>query len=450
MQNALDKVDELSKLLKALLPMKPEYQQKLDNKFRLEFNYNSNHMEGNTLTYGETELLLMFGDTKGIHTLREYEEMKGHDVAIKLIEDWATDKEHPLTESYIKNLNQVILKEPFWKEAITPNGQNTRRLITVGIYKEHHNSVRLQNGEIFNYASPVDTPILMQELIEWYRTEERALHPVTLAAMLHYKFVSIHPFDDGNGRIARLLMNYVFLKNNLPPIIIKSADKQNYLRALHLADIGDYEPFLNYIAEQVVWSLEVSIKAAKGESIEESDDIDKEIELLNKRLSDKKIQNSSKAPALIYQLLKNSLIPLFILLEEKCEKLKPLFIDFSKNIQYQVEKGRNITLGSKESKWEILKINWLENKIKGENISLDSLQYTYSLEGFKSSLTHQYFSISLNFTFDQFTYSVKISNGTTLTFPYNKQLSEKEKNDIISLVMNDLLDRIKKAADNEK
>lgn len=260
MQKTFNKVDALVQSLKALLPMKREHQQKLDKKFRLEFNYNSNHMEGNTLTYGETELLLIFGDTKGNHTLREYEEMKGHDVLIKLIEDWAADKERPLTESFIKNLNQVILKELFWKEAITADGQNTRRLIKVGNYKEYPNSVRLQNGEIFNYAQPGETPIMMQELIDWYKAEEKALHPVKLASMLHYKFVRIHPFDDGNGRIARLLMNYVLLKNDLPPIIIKSGDKQNYLRALHLADVGNYEPFIDYISEQMIWASLCSIR----------------------------------------------------------------------------------------------------------------------------------------------------------------------------------------------
>jgi Fic family protein len=78
MQAILSKIDDLASKLKSLLPMKPEWQTKLDKKFRLAFNFNSNHMEGNTLTYGETELLLIFDQTKGEHTLREYEEMKAH------------------------------------------------------------------------------------------------------------------------------------------------------------------------------------------------------------------------------------------------------------------------------------------------------------------------------------------------------------------------------------
>jgi Fic family protein len=282
--NNLDIVDSLLQELKQLQPINPENKRKLDKKFRLEFNYNSNHIEGNTLTYGETELLLIFDDTRGSHTMREYEEMKAHDVAYQLIEEWAKDTERPLTEQNIKNLNEIILVRPFWKDAITPDGQQTRRLIKVGSYKEYPNSVRLANGEIFDYASPTETPILMNELIEWYRDEESGLHPVTLATMLHYKFVRIHPFDDGNGRVSRLLMNFILLKNGFPPVIIKSKDKTNYLNALHDADTGNYETLINYIAEQLIWSLQISIKAIKGENIDEPDDLDKKLALLEKEL----------------------------------------------------------------------------------------------------------------------------------------------------------------------
>lgn len=284
MQNTLDKVDELMVEFQSLQPLSHENEKRLEQKFRLEFNYNSNHLEGNTLTYSETQLLLIFDDTKGNHSMREYEEMKAHDVAFHLVEEWAKDKEQPLTEQSIKNLNKTIQVRPFWKSAITPDGLDTRRLIKVGDYKEQPNSVRLPNGEIFEYASPTETPILMSELIDWYRSEEEGLHPVTLAAMLHYKFVRIHPFDDGNGRVSRLLMNYVLMRNGLPPVIIKSKDKDNYLRALHQADIGDYEPFIDYIAEQLLWSLDISIKAAIGGRIDEDDDLDKKLALLKQEV----------------------------------------------------------------------------------------------------------------------------------------------------------------------
>ena len=294
--NNFDIIDELFAGLNNLKPIKTEDQARLARKFRLEFNYNSNHIEGNTLTYGETELLLIFDDTTGNHQMREYEEIKGHDVAYHFIEELSKDGERPLTEQIIKNLNGIILVRPYWKEALTPDGQKTKRLVKIGDYKDHPNSVRLANGEIFEYAYPGDTPLLMGELINWFRDEEAALHPVTLATILHYKFVRIHPFDDGNGRISRLLMNYVFLKHGYPPVVIKSDDKENYLRALHLADIGDYEPLINYISESVIWSLKLSIRAANGESLEDADDFVKEIELLKRKTFTK---STPKSPGVV-------------------------------------------------------------------------------------------------------------------------------------------------------
>lgn len=334
MSRALDQVDALQKQILALQPIPKERQQVIDKKFRLEFNYNSNHMEGNTLTYGETELLLIFEDTKGNHSIREYDEMRNHDVAYKLIEEWAADRERSLTEQNIKNLNEIILVRPFWKEAITPDGQLTRRLIKIGNYKEHPNSVRLQNGEMFHYTSPTDTPIEMANLMEWYRLEEKNLHPVTLATMLHYKLVRIHPFDDGNGRVARLLMNYVLLRNEFPPVIIKSKDKTNYLLALRSADVGDYESLIEYVAEQLIWSQQIIIKGSRGEKIDEIGDFEKRLRFLKSRLntdmdSQVRVIKSKESIIAAWDL---AIFPLFQKLELTLSKLSVLFKSTTREI----------------------------------------------------------------------------------------------------------------------
>ena len=289
--------------------MPADREKKLYQKIRLEFNYNSNHLEGNTLTYGETELLLIFDDTKGNHTLREYEEMKAHDVAYQLIAEWAKEKDWPLTEHNIKELNHIILVRPFWKDAIAPDRSKTRRLIKVGDYKEYPNSVMLSNGEMFEYASPIDTPILMGELINWYKQNEGKVHPVELAATFHYKFVCIHPFDDGNGRVARLLMNYILLKNGLPPIVVKTDDKLTYLRMLNRADSGDIKPLIEYLAEQEIWSLELYIKAAKGESIEDEEDWKKQLKVFKSELSKNEEIKAVKNAEVLAELVENNLFP---------------------------------------------------------------------------------------------------------------------------------------------
>ena len=363
-----DYIDQLSATYHSLLPMSPENQRRWDKKVRLEFNYNSNHIEGNTLTYGETELLLLFDETHGSRPMRDYEEMKAHDVAFQKIKEWAADTDMPLTEKDIRELNQIILVQPFWKDAITPDGHPTRRQIMVGSYKTQPNSVRLPNGELFEYTAPQEVPIQMQALMEWYRDKQATLHPINLAAMFHYKFVRIHPFDDGNGRVSRLLMNYVLLAHKLPPVVIKSSDKQNYLHALHLADIGQYEAFIRYIAEQVVSSLEMAIKAAKGESIEEPDDLDKEIALVARQQQHQETYKTPQQVLNVFHWAQQKLIAPCEAVLQKFDKL------FQEKKRVRKVNHKEVEEENRNSLFEVLTapipkiVKQLNNPIKKENV----------------------------------------------------------------------------------
>ena len=424
-----DYIEQLSATYHSLLPMSPENQRRWEKKVRLEFNYNSNHIEGNTLTYGETELLLLFDETHGSRPMRDYEEMKAHDVAFQKIKEWAADTDMPLTEKDIRELNQIILVKPFWKNAITPDGQPTRRQIMVGSYKTEPNSVRLSNGELFEYTAPQEVPIQMQELMEWYRDEQTALHPVTLAAMFHYKFVRIHPFDDGNGRVSRLLMNYILLAPRLPPVVIKSSDKQNYLHALHLADIGQFEAFIHYIAQQVVSSLEMAIKAAKGESIEEPDDLDKEIALLARQLQH---QETYKTPQQVLNVFHWAQQKLIAPCEAVLHKFDKLFQEKKK-----IKKVNNEEVKKEDKLKDLLEILKSiqqmneEAKLKAERI-YDIDPYITEI----NNITHQYYlygnpyakdssvvncSINILFKNDSYTITIEVVNDCLLkkNYPYS-------------------------------
>jgi len=125
----------------------------------------------------------------------------------------------------------------------------------------------------------------MPDLLDWYRAEEekKELHPVMLAAIFHFRFVTLHPFDDGNGRMSRILMNMILMRSGYTPAIIRLDERTQYNANLALAqDGGNIEPFIELVANDTFRSLELLVKAAKGESIEEADDLDKEIELLKR------------------------------------------------------------------------------------------------------------------------------------------------------------------------
>ncbi len=257
-----------------------EDDERLWSKLRMEWNYHSNHIEGNTLTYQETELLLLHDRTSGGHPLRDYEEMKAHNVAIEHTRRLAGD-DQVLTEGDVRDLNKILLKEPFWQTAITPAGQPTRKRIIPGQYKTQPNHVRTATGELYRFAEPEETPLLMAQWIRDFRRDlAREAYPLPMfLAESHHGFLRIHPFDDGNGRTARLIANYVLLRNDLPPIVIKSVERDRYISGLQNADTGHILPLARFMLDNVIWSLDLGIRAAKGESIRESEDIDKEMEL---------------------------------------------------------------------------------------------------------------------------------------------------------------------------
>jgi len=446
-----DKIDKLKAEWDKLQPLSTKDQKRLDEKFRLEFNYNSNHIEGNTLTYGETKLLLIFDDTRGGHTMREYEEMKAHDVAYKLIVEWAADPDFGLKEKDIKELNELILVRPYYKEAITQDGQNTRRLIKVGEYKEYPNSVRLPNGEMFEYASPIETPILMRELMEWYRSEEGALHPLTLAAMLHYKFVRIHPFDDGNGRLSRLLMNYVLLKNRMLPVVVKSDDKVNYLRALRNADAGDYEAFIGYIAEQSAWSLELGIKAARGGSIEESDDIDKKLNLLQRKiegLQDGDEEPEERSLEFIHKAIVEVGFPIVRAVLEKLKAFNKQFVECSVN--YMID-GIGMTKGSEDLD-ELIKL--FENEFESR-ASPGKIEFKMEFRHLKKASTSEV-HVWLDrpyLQFEQYYYILSLSGDDKhegRRLKYNQSIDEAIKDEAVKRIVEDFMSSLEKRLDQLK
>ncbi len=291
----MNHIEQLYKEWQALQPLKPEDESRLKRKFMLEFNYNSNHIEGNTLTYGQTELLLLFGKVVNEASMKDLEEMKAHNVCLKMIQEEAADAHMPLTETFIRQLHHTLLREDYTLYRQLPDGTTTSYVIHAGIYKTRPNSVITVTGERFEYASPEETPALMTDLVEWYNAEEQkgALSPIELATVLHYRYIRIHPFEDGNGRIARLLVNYILTRHHYPMIVVKSHDKDRYLTALNRCDVQvgstpsmgahaeleQLKPFVDYMIQSLETALTISIKAAKGENINEADDWKKNLKL---------------------------------------------------------------------------------------------------------------------------------------------------------------------------
>ena len=323
----IEQIDLLKKEIDSLRPIHPDRMGRIMQKFRLEWNFHSNHIEGNSLTYGETKSFLLHGITANGKPFKDHLDIKGHNEAILWIEEVIKEK-RPLTETFIRELHKMILKESYRNPAITEAGQRTTREIKVGQYKTTANHVKTATGELFYFASPEETPAKMQELIEWYRTETEKgeMHPLILATSLHFKFIAIHPFDDGNGRVTRILMNMIFMQNGYPPVIIQSSKEKRgeYYQSLQKADGGDLEAFMEFVGTRLIRSLELMIKGAKGENIEEEDDLDKKLFLLDQKLSNTKVTHK-KTPESFWRANEELIAPLVYKSIQKLRKFDRYF-----------------------------------------------------------------------------------------------------------------------------
>lgn len=226
-------IDKLKEKLDSFRPLPAEVLKNLHEDLVLRWTYNSNAIEGNTLTLKETKVALE-GITIGGKTIREHFEVINPKEAIFFVED-LVKKNEPLSEWQIKSIHQLILKNIDDKNA--------------GKYRK--------NNVIISGADHVPTdftqvPSSMESFIESYKNIFIKMHPVERAARVHVDFVKIHPFIDGNGRTARLLMNLELMKSGFPPVILPVEKRLNYYEYLDFAHTkNDYQPFLQLTAEIV-------------------------------------------------------------------------------------------------------------------------------------------------------------------------------------------------------
>jgi len=420
---SIAKAIQLKAKLDALRPLKKEDEARIMQKFRLDWNYHSNHLEGNSLTYGETKALLLFGITAQGKPLKDHIEVTGHNEAISWVWD-ILKQNRPLTENFIRELHKLILKEPYEVDALTPDGKPTKKKVKIGEYKTTPNHVKTKTGEIFRFATPEETPAKMHDLMVWYRDkiEEKEVNPILLAAEFHYKFIRIHPFDDGNGRTARILMNFILMQFGYPPVVIKTEDKQNYIATLEQADAGIFEPFIDYITTNLCHSLELMLKGVKGESIEEPDDIDKEIKLLEKRFKGSK--NS-------HEILKNnsSIAELF---RNSIEKASNIFTLKNGMLKAFYKNHNSIILINRKA--EFLSYDEAKTAFSRQFFKIDIIQMTSKFSSFKKiGYEDLSYKSEISFNFYKSYYTVRDSHNIYLIQKlYNQQLTESEITQLIN------------------
>ncbi len=228
-------------------PLSPALVKNLEQWFLVELTYTSNAIEGNTLTRKETAMVVEKGITVGGKSLTEHLEATNHAKALQNIVKLAESKTNGLSENDILTIHGTILRGI--------DNENAGRYRNI--------PVRISGSDII-FPNALKVPELMTDFVGWLATIAD-LHPVELAAEAHYTLVTIHPFVDGNGRTARLLMNLILLQQGYPPALIQKRDRLKYISSLEQAQLGgSKDDFYKIIMNAVNTSLDIYLNAATG------------------------------------------------------------------------------------------------------------------------------------------------------------------------------------------
>jgi Fic family protein len=226
-------------------PLSDAILNRLHRSMEIEYTYNSNAIEGNTLTLRETQLVIREGITISGKSLSDHLEAKNHPKAIEYIEQLAKQKDitRTLGKKDILKIHELIFS------GILENAGHYRNC-----------QVYIEGCELAPPAA-CEIPELMKELLHWLNNNPEELRPIELAAVFHHKLVAIHPFDDGNGRVSRLVTNLLLINKGYTLTVIRRVDRKKYYNTLQKADNGNLEPFVNFIARCVEQSLDIYLNA---------------------------------------------------------------------------------------------------------------------------------------------------------------------------------------------
>jgi Fic family protein len=250
LQTTFNRLFEKANLLKTSRPLPQIALQKLKEALSIEWTYNSNSIEGNSLTLRETQLVLQEGITiKGV-SLREHFEAKNHETAIDLL----YSLQQP---NYILNSKDILA---------------LHALVLRSIEDDH--AGRLRNGGVrisgANFIPPNASKVsqLLDDLVQFVVENPLGLNVIELASVFHHKFVYIHPFFDGNGRTVRLAMNLILMAQGFPPAIILTNDRQKYYKALNQANTGNYEKLMLLMCQALERTLNIYVSALPDSDLE--------------------------------------------------------------------------------------------------------------------------------------------------------------------------------------
>lgn len=433
-QTIKDKIEYSIKKATDYGELTPDQLNKLHYKFRLEWNYNSNSMEGNTLTKPETRSIMIGNLDVHRKPIKDVFEVTGHNAVIYDILRIGKG-ELRISEKRIKDIHTGIMYE-----------EDSDKRALIGKWK-------IQENEIINYKEEkqdfIAPDLVADEIHDLLNRTNAAIdkiiskkkdapHPLDIAFDFHLEFLKIHPFYDGNGRTARILTNLILISLGYPPFWIKDNEREQYYR--YIADIQSYggnkEVFYTFLGELVLRSQELVLNVALGISLEEEDDLDKEVELIHRRLKGLRTEGQVlKSSEVIKEVYNQSLKGLFLELDLQARKFQKIFekVDFqfilvrnNENNQTRHEKITYNRDGNYEELFNTIDLNGIDGFVV--YISFIQLKNIERHIGLSAEIDVDFYTDSYKIHSNEFADNIKK--------PYSELVEENEIKMFISKVIN--------------
>jgi len=456
----LDEINRLKQEIDSHGKLPADVLKKINYKLRLEWNYTSNSMEGNTLTRDETRSVMVGNIDVHDKPIKDLLEMKGHDDVISKIMEIGKGQLN-LSEGRIREIHKGIMHE-----------EDPAKAKMIGEWKLKYNIIYTNKGEKIDFAPPGEVPERMHELINWLNTEKEkiehtdknALHPAEIAFKFHLVYVTIHPFYDGNGRTARIFTNLILIAYGYPPIYIKTSEKDTY--GNYLGDIQGYggnpDLFYDFMAGLLIRSLQLTLDAIEGKEIGELDDVDKEIELLKREFKVIDYEKIKKSVEVVSHLFVNTLIPFFETIQREIGtfnehfmehrfRLKPSEMSVSSislERENAIDKIQETILEHYPSNRVELHFEWFGFRHNREEPEVISVDFIICLEDFYYVLNCQQPSL-LKLLNKYQNKDDAIHKRTEIKKFYKEPILPKEQKMLISELKKEVLEKIKKISKDD-
>ncbi|MEL1245254.1 Fic family protein [Flavobacterium sp. DGU11] len=441
-------IDTLREKIETHGKLSEDQKKKINYKFRLEWNYNSNSMEGNTLTVEETRSIMVGNVDIHQKPIKDVIEMKGHDEVISDIIKIGKGQLR-LSEKRIKDIHSGIMYE---------DNEDDRKKI--GQWKAVNNYIINRKGERYDFLSHEEVVFAIHDLLNRTNADidmlisqkKNAKHPIDIAFQFHLEFLNIHPFYDGNGRTARILTNLILIAFGYPPFWITEKERDSYYS--YLADIQGYGGSVGlldeYMANLILRSQQLVMDAIEGKDIEGDDDLQKEISILKRQLEGEKF---TKSPKIFYEIFQHSEANIWPEIEGLLNSFNDFFDDnktfrYVNHIKELVEK-QTLAAMFQSSKHPDTP------KIFGHDIyetDIFKIKWENRRYGLKNAKNVSEYTIAFNLLFDAKSYSIDIEINDTpifeLYYAYNEFPDKVTIKELKKVLGKKLLENIKSSIKN--